>query len=105
MKLKINNEFYEFTLCNTFFSKFKGLMFSKKKNLLFSFPVKTKPLIHMFFVFYPITIITLDESYRILEYKYIYPFQLFLPKYKVKYILEIPKKIEANKVFFIDKAY
>jgi len=106
MKLKINNEFYEFTLCNTFLSKFRGLMFSKKKNLFFIFPIKSRPLVHMFFVFFPITIICLDESYKILEYKYIYPFQLFLPKTKVKYILEVPKKIEnVNKIHMISKVY
>ncbi len=104
MKLKINNKEYEFILCNTFSSRFKGLMFSKKKNLLFSFPVKEHPIIHMFFVFYPITLIFLDESYTILEHKYIYPFQIYLPKQKFKYLLEIPEKIEnPNKVFFIDK--
>jgi uncharacterized membrane protein (UPF0127 family) len=78
-------------------------MFSKKKNLFFSFKVQTKPLIHMFFVFFPITIVTLDESYKILECKYLYPFQLFLPKTKIKYMLEIPKKIDVNKVYFVDK--
>ena len=104
MKLKINNKEYEFIRCNTFFSRLKGLMFSKKKNLLFIFPVKEKPFIHMFFVFYPITIIFLDEFYNILEHKHIYPFQIYLPKQKFKYLLEIPEKIEnPNKVFFIDK--
>lgn len=104
MKLKINNIEYEFALCNTFFSRLKGLMFSKKRNLLFTFPVKTKPIIHMLFVFYPITIIFLDEFYNILEFKHLYPFQIYLPKQKFKYMLEISEKIEnPNKVFFIDK--
>jgi len=103
MKIKINSKEYEIVPCMSVFSKFLGLMFSKKKNLMFYFPVKTKPLIHMFFVFYPITIIFLDEFYRILDYKYIYPFQVYLPKYKAKYILEIPEKITPNKVYFIDK--
>tara|TARA_Y100000310_G_scaffold339911_1_gene434072 strand:- start:164 stop:484 length:321 start_codon:yes stop_codon:yes gene_type:complete len=105
MKLKINNDSYNFIPCRTFLSKFRGLMFSKKKNLMFYFPLKERPLIHMFFVFYPITVICLDEFYKILEYKYIYPFTFFLPKYKAKYILEVPKRIEANKVYFVEKVH
>tara|TARA_Y100000310_G_C20342538_1_gene650476 strand:+ start:42 stop:365 length:324 start_codon:yes stop_codon:yes gene_type:complete len=104
MKLKINNKEYEFTQCNTILSRVRGLMFSKKKNLLFTFPIKTRPFIHMFFVFYPITTIYLDEDYNILEHKRLYPFQVYLPKQKFKYMLELPEKIEnPNKVFFIDK--
>lgn len=104
MKLKINNKEYEFKSCNTFFSKLRGLMFSKKKNLIFIFQVREKPLIHMFFVFYPITTIFLDEFYNILDHKILYPFQIYLPKQKFKYLLEIPEKIEnPNKVYFIDK--
>lgn len=58
----------------------------------------------MFFVFYPITVIFLDEFYKILEYKYLYPFQIYFPKNKAKFILEIPEKIEnVNKIYFVDK--
>ncbi len=104
MELKINSKFYDFIICKSFFSKFFGLMFSKKKNLFFVFPVKSKPVIHMFFVFYPITVILLDESYKILEYNYLYPFQIYLPKNKAKFILEIPEKIDSvNKIYFVDK--
>ncbi|MBU2639882.1 MAG: DUF192 domain-containing protein [Nanoarchaeota archaeon] len=106
MKLKINNKEYEFTQCLSFFSKLRGLMFSKKKNLFFIFPVKTRPLIHMFFVFFPITTIFLDENYNILETKILYPFQIYLPKKKIKYLLEVSEKIEnVNKVYFISKVY
>ncbi|MBS3156896.1 DUF192 domain-containing protein [Candidatus Woesearchaeota archaeon] len=104
MKIKINNKEYEVEQCTTLLRMERGLMFSKKKNLLFIFPVKTRPLMHMLFVFYPITAIFLDESYKILDHKILYPFQFYLPKQKIKYILEISEKIEnPNKVFFIDK--
>ena len=104
MKIKINNKEYEVEQCTTLLRMERGLMFSKKKNLLFTFPVKVRIFIHMFFVFYPITIIFLDEFYNILDHKILYPFQIYLPKQKIKYILEISEKIEnPNKVFFIDK--
>ena len=102
MKIKINSEEFEVIPCISFFSKFRGLMFSRKKNLLFIFKIKSRQFIHTFFVFFPITIIFLDEAYNVLEYKYIYPFQIYPTQNKAKYIIEIPKKLEnVNKVTYI----
>jgi len=74
----------------SFFSKFTGLMFSPKKNLLFEFSAPNKPIIHMFFVFYPIKIYYLDENKKILDNITAYPFHVYKTKYASKYILEIP---------------
>ena len=76
--------------CSSFFSKFRGLMFSPKKNLLFEFSQPTKTTIHMFFVFYPIKIYYLDENKQILDNITAYPFRIYQTKYPSKYILEIP---------------
>ena len=76
--------------CSSFFSKFFGLMFSPKKNLLFEFNKPNKPIIHMFFVFYPIKIYYLDENKKILDKIVAYPFHIYKTKYPSKYILEIP---------------
>ena len=76
--------------CSSFFSKFKGLMFSPKKNLLFEFSTPSKPIIHMFFVFYPIKIYYLDEDKNILDNITAKPFRIYKTKFPSKYILEIP---------------
>jgi len=76
--------------CSSFFSKFRGLMFSSKKNLLFEFKQPSKTTIHMFFVFYPIKIYYLNENKNILDNITAYPFRIYTPKYPSKYILEIP---------------
>ena len=76
--------------CKSFFSKFRGLMFSPKKNLLFEFNNPNKPIIHMFFVFYPIKIYYLDENKNILDNITAYPFHIYKTKHPSKYILELP---------------
>ena len=76
--------------CKSFFSKFTGLMFSPPKNLLFEFNEPNKPIIHMFFVFYPIKIYYLDENKEILDKIIAKPFHIYKTKYPSKYILEMP---------------
>ena len=46
-----------------------GLMFSKQKNIIFEFKKEKKELIHMFFVFYPIDLIFLNKSKKVVELK------------------------------------
>jgi len=88
--IKIEDKEITAISCKSFFSKFKGLMFSPKKNLLFEFSQPTKTTIHMFFVFYPIKIYYLDEDKNILDNITAYPFKLYKTKYPSKYILEVP---------------
>lgn len=91
MKFKVEDKTFEVKICESFFSKFFGLMFSKKKNLLFVFNKKCKPVIHMFFVFYPIEIYFFDEDKKVLEKIEAKPFRVYKGKFDSKYILEIPK--------------
>ena len=86
--IKIDSE------CNTKWKIFKGLMFSKPKNLLFTLNNETRlgSIVHMFFVFYPIDVFWLDKNKKIIDKKLnLKPFQIAIPKYKAKYIVEIPK--------------
>lgn len=86
------------------FKKFKGLMFSKKKNLLFKFNKPAILPIHMFFVFYPITVAWLDSDFKVLEAKKAYPFLIYIPKKKASYILELApcKKLIVGKKINIE---
>jgi uncharacterized membrane protein (UPF0127 family) len=77
------------TVCKTGFSKARGLMFSKKKNLLFVYNKPTFIGLHMLFVFFPADAIFLDENKMIVDIIHMKPFGT---KYKnineAMYILE-----------------
>ena len=88
MKIIIENKPYDVQKCGVF-GKIRGLMFNKKKNLLFEINNK-KILIHSFFVFFPITLYFLDENFKILEKGILKPFRVYIPKIKAKYFVEIP---------------
>ena len=82
-------------VCKTRFQKFKGLMFSKKKNLLFVLDKEERfsAGIHMLFVFYPIKVIWLDSKFKIVDLAKLRPFIGFhVPMKKARYILEISVK-------------
>ena len=90
MELDINK--YDLTYCTTFFSKFCGLMFSRKKNLIFVLNKESivNSIVHTFFVFYPINIYWLDKNKKIVDYRLnVRPFSVLVPKNKAKYIVEI----------------
>lgn len=70
-------------VCNSLFSKIKGLMFSKPRNLL----LLNVSSIHSFFVFFEFDAYFLDEKFRVIEKKRIKPFS-FAENKKAKHILE-----------------
>lgn len=77
-------------ICNTLFSQIRGLMFSKKKNLLFIFKTKRYMSLHMFFVFFHVDALFLNEKKEVVEIKHMKPFwPYYKSKNKVKYILEL----------------
>lgn len=82
--------------CNTPWKKFRGLMFSKPKNLIFELDKETRygATVHMFFVFFPIDVYWLNKNKEIVDKKLnLKPFQIAVPKNKAKYIVEIiPQK-------------
>ncbi|MBT4825007.1 DUF192 domain-containing protein [Candidatus Woesearchaeota archaeon] len=92
-------------ICKSWYSKLKGLMFSKKnsKNLIFVFDNEKKIGLHMWFVFYPIDVLLLDSDKKVVEIKERFrPFSWFNSKEKAKYVLELysgtinDKKIEIG---------
>ena len=79
--------------CDTFISKFLGLIFTRKADraLVFRFEKEKKVALHMFFVFYPIDVVYLNSDKKIVELKpYLRPFSVYFPKHKARYVLELP---------------
>ena len=97
-KIKDSKKKHVFTakafICTTPFSKFLGLMFSKKKNLVFVFRKEQRTGIHMFFVFFPIWVFFLDSKKNVVEKAYLKPFSFYMPRKKAKFLVEISKDFE-----------
>lgn len=78
-----------------FLARLKGLMFSKEpQSLVIEFPESagTKPLIHTFFVNFPIDVILLDPNFKIVDMiQNLSPFKLHTPQTLTKYVLEVPQ--------------
>ena len=70
------------------FWKVKGLMFSRRRNLIFDLRGK-RELIHSLFVFFPIKLYFLDEDFKILEKGELKPWRFYLPKVKAKWLVEV----------------
>lgn len=87
-------------ILTTIFAKAKGLMFSRKINdtgYIFVFSKPRKIDLHMFFVFFPIDVLFLDENKKVIEIKeHFKPFTFYISKNKAKYIIELPHKAIKN---------
>jgi uncharacterized protein len=86
-------------VCVSSWSKAIGLMFSMKKELalIFTFGHAKKVPLHMWFVFYPIDVLFLDEHRRVVEIKRNFkPFTYYNPRKKSKYVLELPVRRTDN---------
>ena len=94
----------EFKVCKSFFSKLRGLMFSKPKMLVFDFDREEYRSLHMFFVFFPIDLVFLDENKTVIEIKKDFkPFTIYNSKTKAQYVIEIPAGRIQDKVNIGDK--
>ncbi len=81
--------------CKNDLQKASGLMFSRKKKdfgLVFFFRKPIKMSLHMWFVFYPIDVVFLDERSRVIEMKENFrPFSFYTTKKEAKYFIEVPE--------------
>jgi uncharacterized membrane protein (UPF0127 family) len=79
-------------ICDSFFCKAIGLMFSlRAKPLFFMFNSEKKLGLHMLFVFFPIDLIFLDSMFRVVELKERFlPFTFYNSKQKARYVMELP---------------
>jgi hypothetical protein len=84
--------------CKTIWSQIRGLMFSRRKNLLFVFKKPKYVDLHMLFVFFPIDALYLNENFEIMDIKHMKPFYplVYKAKYKSKYIIELTEEHKFN---------
>ena len=81
-------------VCRSITSKARGLMFRGKSAVkdtvfLFEFNNASRQSLHMFFVWYPIDVLFLDDNMRVVELKKKFlPFTIYSSKEKAKYIIE-----------------
>ena len=82
-------------ICPTLFSQARGLMFRKRQNLVMTFPEERKLSLHMFFVFFPIDVLLLNENKEVIEIKRNFkPFTFWSSREKGKYVVELAFKGE-----------
>ena len=93
------------SICGTILSKARGLMFRRqsfveKTSLVFVFDDYVRTSLHMFFVFFPIDVVFLDEKKNVVEIKEGFkPFSVYIPKKKFMYVIELPdEKIGMSKI-------
>lgn len=101
MLIRSKKEKFNVTLCNTLLSQFLGLMFRFPKNdgLLFDFKKEQFISLHMFFVFFPIDIVYLNNNKEIIKIiKKVRPFTPYIPSIKCRYIIELKdsKNLQQN---------
>lgn len=80
-------------LCNTFLSETRGYMFRRPSgSFLFELPWESRILagIHLFFVFFPLQAIWLNDQLIVVDVKAANPWTLSWPKSGAKYLIETP---------------
>ena len=96
-------------ICDDIFSKFVGLMFSKKRKraLIFKFDKENAIALHMLFVFYPIDVLFLDEKMVVVDKKENFlPFTFCKSGRKAMYAIELPEgAIKKSKTEIGDKVF
>ena len=77
----------------SFLGKARGLMFRlKPKTLIFANGKDEKVSLHMWFVFFPIDVVYLDENKKVVELvEHFYPFMVHAAQNKSRFIVEFPK--------------
>lgn len=79
-----------YVLCTSTLSKAHGLMFSKKKNIIFAFKNERIVPLHMLFVFFPIDVLFLDKNKKVVDIKKNFlPWTFYTPKNKAMYVVEL----------------
>jgi uncharacterized membrane protein (UPF0127 family) len=87
----------QYKLCRSVGSKARGLMFTNESQvlgaaLLFEFRRAAEQSLHMFFVFYPIDVLFLDEKKKVVDVKEGFrPFTVYNSRQMAKYVLELPR--------------
>ncbi len=80
-------------ICATPLSQAIGLMFSRRRTLLFVFRRPRRMRIHSWFVFFPLTLLFLDSSRRVIESTRLRPFSYYAAQRNASYLIETPHTI------------
>jgi len=93
MIIEIDQKTVEVEYCRGFWKIFRGLMFSRRKNILLVLPRegRNRAAIHSFFVFFPFQAIFINSRKEVVDSKRIKPFRVFLPRKPARFILELGK--------------
>ena len=83
-------------ICAAPLSQALGLMFSRRQTLLFVFRKPRRVRIHSWFVFFPITLLFLDSSQRVIESTRLGPFSYYAARQHASYLIEIPRPIRIK---------
>lgn len=86
----------EVELADTFWRRFRGLMFRRRfprgRALLFKFRKPGRYSVHMFFTRFPIDLVYIDSKFRVVEVRAdIRPWRIHRPKAVAKYLIELPR--------------
>ncbi len=87
----------EYKIYRRLLGKTKGLMFSrrlKNKALVFEFFPLKKVSLHMFFVFFPIDVLFIDDKNKVVDMiKNFKPFTFYKGSKKCMFVIELPDGI------------
>jgi len=82
----------EALVCSSIWKKARGLILSKRKNLIFVFPDPSRVSLHMVGVLYPIDVVGLDTKKRVVSHARLKPLQIWRSPAEVQYIIELSKQ-------------
>lgn len=85
------NEKIDIEYADTFFKRFKGLMFKKDYECALIFTNLTDSTIHTCFMRFDIDIFFLDEKRIVFDKASLKPWKAYKPKKQAKYIIETKK--------------
>ena len=88
----------EIILADTFFKRFKGLMFKKDFESVMLFSKLTDSSIHTFFMRFDIDVYFLDADKIIFDKVTLKPWRFYKPKNKAKFIVETKKGLLKLKI-------
>ena len=105
MLIEINQKNIEVECCRGFWKNFRGLMFSRRKNILLVLPRegRNRAAIHSFFVFFPFQAIFINSRNEVVGSKRIKPFRICFPKKPARYVLELAQDCTEFESIFLNR--
>ena len=91
-----NKEYKDVCVAESFFERFKGLMFTPEEKS-FNLLIKNCNSVHTCFMKFNIDVFCLDKNFKVVkEYKNMKPFRFLLPVNNTCHILEIKSEIKKS---------